>query len=56
MSNYTAQQVKELSTKLGIGLHEAKLRLDKLAMLRQVADAKSIDDIKPILYRLIDGL
>ena len=53
--SYTAGDVKELSTKLGIGLHEAKAKLDKLVMLQQVNEAKTVNDLKPVLLKLIQG-
>ena len=52
MSNYTAQDVKDLSRKLGIGLHEAKAKFDKLEMIQQISEAKTVEDIKPILLAL----
>jgi len=38
----------------GISLMEAKSQLDKLTMLQLVTQAKTIQDLKPILLRLID--
>jgi len=52
----TAEQVKSLSEFKGISLLEAKMRLDKLDMLQQINQAKTVQDLKPILLKMVDML
>jgi len=54
--SYTAEDVKKLSEKLDISLHEAKKRLDRLKLMQLLNEAKSVQDLKPILLTLIDEL
>ena len=50
----TAEQVKALSDQFGISLTEAKIKLDKLALLQQINNAKTINDLKPVLLKIVD--
>lgn len=54
--SYTAEDLRRIQAEHRISIHEAKLRLDKLAMMQQVTQAKTLEDIKPILLKLIDEL
>ena len=51
----TAKQVKELAELKCISLNEAKKQLEKLHMMQQVNEAKTVNDLKPILLKLIDS-
>jgi len=52
----TAQDIKLKSRIEGISLTEAKRDLDKLAMLQQLNNAKTVQDLKPLLLKLIQEL
>ena len=54
MSHYTADDVKKLRLELGIGMHEAKAILDKQLLLLQITEAKTIEDLKPLLLKIVD--
>ena len=53
---FTAQDVKLKSRIDSISLKESKKKLDKLAMLQQVNNAKTVQDLKPLLLKLIQEL
>lgn len=50
----TADDVKQLAREKGISLIEAKRLLDRIEMLHQINDAKTINDVRPILLKLLD--
>ena len=53
-ATYTAQHVVDLREELGCSLQEAKRILDKGTLIMQITHAKSVEDLKPILLKLLD--
>ena len=52
----TAEQVTALSELKGISLMEAKIQLDKLSMMQQINRAKTVNDLKCVLLKMVDML
>ena len=52
----TAEQVTALSELKGISLMEAKIQLDKLAMMQHINQASTVKQLKPILLKMVDML
>ena len=52
----TAEQVNSLSKLKGISLLEAKHILDKIDLVQQINEAKSDNEIKLILLKMVDML
>ena len=52
----TAEQIKEFAKQHGIGMLEAKYKLDKLGMMQDINNAKTVHDLKGVLLKIVDML
>ena len=52
----TIKQIKEFANQHGIGMLEAKCKLDKLGIMQDINNAKTIQDLKPLLLKMVDML
>lgn len=50
---YTAQDMRQLRDTLGISMQEARHLLIQQELLQTVANANSVDELKPVLQLLI---
>lgn len=53
--NINADEVREVRERLGIGIIEAKRLLTGRALRAALESAQTVDDLKPILAKLIDA-
>lgn len=51
-----AEDIKEFARVHGISVNEAKMKLDRLAMMQHITNAKTVDDLKPILLKLAEEM
>jgi hypothetical protein len=51
----TAAEVLAYRDRYSIGLNEARAKLTRQAMVRALDEATSLEDLKPIIRKLING-
>ena len=51
---YTLQDVKQLRDELGCSLLEAKKIFDKRMLMIRISQAKTVEDLKPLMLKILD--